>query len=723
MDNKDNLDSVQKTKDRELEKFIDTKKQDEKNKHSQVKPIKKYSNSDATSGSNLRINGPTSRTHYDGFSIHFEDLIVWVPEKKGCIFKHDEKDILRGVSSKIAKGSMTAIVGPSGSGKTTLINYLAGRQNESQMFRSYCRYYINGSKIENVNYFKNIIGYVLQEDIMEHSFTPRELLSFYARMRGIKNVEERVGDVLALMSLEHCADTIVGNAYQRGLSGGERKRTNIAIELISDPNLLFLDEPTTGLDSFTALEVMRNLAELKTRGITIISTIHSPSKEVLDLFDQVIMLVDGSLVYDGKPSNMEKRLNLLGMKVPWDMEPIEYFMKIIDKDILKIQFETAKRDIGSNGEILQKEHEERINKMVKMQAKETKLMMDEDTLSDENLETLMKLAKTKNQKLNLFRQFILLLSNSTKVFFKDIYGVIGQSVIFWILAVIFILIFVDLADIENDTIKAIQNRAGFVFIIGINFFFIGTNMSSTLFIPRKRIFLKDKQSRLYDDSPFFLSAQLYSLPLLLINIALSLVIIYFAVGLNNDPGTNYLWYFAFLFLGSFFGGGAFGMILGVIAEKIEHLVALVPAIVWPQLIVVGYFANVESMTWPLYIFSFTSPARYTFQGLILTEFSNRERYINSCKMTLRTETGNEYVISIPESQKQGCDPMQVFDFKEDTKWFNLVIVLIIVFGVRILAFLLFKYKYRERDAILAQDQKRIDKYSLQARLVNAGSEK
>lgn len=77
----------------------------------------------------------------------------------------------------------------------------------------------------------------------------------------------------------------MGNSYVRGISGGEKKRVNIGIELIQNPNLLFLDEPTTGLDSTNALNVMRVVQRLKKKGITIISTIHQPSAKILELFD------------------------------------------------------------------------------------------------------------------------------------------------------------------------------------------------------------------------------------------------------------------------------------------------------------------------------------------------------------------------------------------------------------------------------------------------------
>ena len=102
----------------------------------------------------------------------------------------------------------------------------------------------------------------------------------------------------------------------RGISGGEKKRTSIGIELISDPSLLFLDEPTTGLDSTTALDIIDNLSNLAKRGITLITTIHSPSAEILSKFDNLIILCAGYLVYEGSPNKISRRIKKLGFELP-----------------------------------------------------------------------------------------------------------------------------------------------------------------------------------------------------------------------------------------------------------------------------------------------------------------------------------------------------------------------------------------------------------------------
>ena len=103
-----------------------------------------------------------------------------------------------------------------------------------------------------------------------------------------------------ILGLIKCADTYLGNNLIRGVSGGEKRRTSIGVELLTNPSIIFLDEPTTGLDSTTALNLMQFLNRIAKNGRTIISTIHQPSSEIFNQFDRLIIMVEGNVVYQGK---------------------------------------------------------------------------------------------------------------------------------------------------------------------------------------------------------------------------------------------------------------------------------------------------------------------------------------------------------------------------------------------------------------------------------------
>ncbi|CAF4354088.1 unnamed protein product, partial [Adineta steineri] len=121
------------------------------------------------------------------------------------------------------------------------------------------------------SYFKYVIGYVIQDDIISGTLTVRENLLFSANVRLPRSIKiheriNRVNQVIRDLDLQSCSDTLIGTDFIRGISGGERKRTSIGMELVLSPNILFLDEPTTGLDASTAQNVMSCLYNLSRQG-------------------------------------------------------------------------------------------------------------------------------------------------------------------------------------------------------------------------------------------------------------------------------------------------------------------------------------------------------------------------------------------------------------------------------------------------------------------------
>ena len=134
--------------------------------------------------------------------------------------------------------------------------------------------------------------------------TVRECLEFAAKLKLPGTYEQkiaRVNDLITTLKLNKCQNTRIGGPLVKGVSGGERKRTSIGVELITDPSLIFLDEPTTGLDSFTATSVMESLVHLATKdGRTVISTIHQPNSDIFEMFDKLMLLARGKIIYFNK---------------------------------------------------------------------------------------------------------------------------------------------------------------------------------------------------------------------------------------------------------------------------------------------------------------------------------------------------------------------------------------------------------------------------------------
>jgi ATP-binding cassette, subfamily G (WHITE), member 2 len=233
--------------------------------------------------------------------------LAWAGLTCTVIDKHgDSKMILHPASGAVVPGELAALVGPSGAGKTTLLDMLAGRKTTGRLAGSV---FMNGHPVDRA--FKRLSAYVAQEDVFVPTLTATETLRFHARLRAERGtpaatLDARMSAVLEAMGLARVATTTVGGVLPSGqvvggLSGGERRRLTIACSLVALPSILFLDEPTTGLDSFAAYNIMEHMAKLAAGGHTVIATIHQPRQSIWDMFHKVCVLSEGRQLYFGSP--------------------------------------------------------------------------------------------------------------------------------------------------------------------------------------------------------------------------------------------------------------------------------------------------------------------------------------------------------------------------------------------------------------------------------------
>lgn len=130
----------------------------------------------------------------------------------------------------------------------------------------------------------------------------------------------------------------MGNSLIRGLSGGEKKRTSVGVELLINPSLIFLDEPTTGLDSTTALNLIKFLNRLAQAGRTVVTTIHQPSSEIFLEFDVIMLMLDGYIVYHNHATQSMQYFGNLGMPVPIHSNPMDHYMKLMNKEGISLRY-------------------------------------------------------------------------------------------------------------------------------------------------------------------------------------------------------------------------------------------------------------------------------------------------------------------------------------------------------------------------------------------------
>lgn len=262
----------------------------------------------------------------------FRNLSFTVESKTRKIHgKKERKVILDNLDGMFRSGRLTAIMGPSGAGKTSLLDSIAGNLLGGQ---------INGEILVNGEDYsgkkiKDISGFVFQDDVLLDTMTVREAIEQSALLRLPKSVSaeerrNRVEDIIALLHLESCQHTRIGSPLRKGISGGERKRTAAAMELIANPPMLFLDEPTSGLDTFTAYTVVKSLKRLARQGRTVIATIHQPSSEIFHLFDDLLLLSEGHIVYLGDAEASIEYFAKLGYQCPVYSNPADfYFMEML----------------------------------------------------------------------------------------------------------------------------------------------------------------------------------------------------------------------------------------------------------------------------------------------------------------------------------------------------------------------------------------------------------
>jgi len=244
--------------------------------------------------------------HWEGrplYEIEAWDLVMQVPDRDN---PGELKTLLDHVSFKALPGDLIALMGPSGAGKTTLLLTLNGYLPPSAG-----QVRINGEDLYAIyDALRGSIGYVPQDDIVHPELTVWEAVRYSAKFRlppdySEEEIERRVQTTLAQLGLENVAHLQIGKPEKKVLSGGQRKRVNIAMELVTDPVIMFLDEPTSGLAADDTAALVQLLSELaKQTGKTIITTIHQPAKEEFEKFNLALILGPGGLLtFYGSPKD------------------------------------------------------------------------------------------------------------------------------------------------------------------------------------------------------------------------------------------------------------------------------------------------------------------------------------------------------------------------------------------------------------------------------------
>ncbi|OQX27166.1 MAG: hypothetical protein BWK80_06640 [Desulfobacteraceae bacterium IS3] len=271
----------------------------------------------------------------DRVGLDARELFYEIPDRSKGWFKSSRRTLTDNISLSAEPGALTGIMGPSGAGKTVLLNLMSGHLKPQRGKVMVGNFDVHKS----FGLIKDIIGYVPQDDTLIPELEVSQSLHYCLRL-GYPNMEPEVRqtlieDVLNGMGftenrLDKLLNTQIGSPEQRGLSGGERKRVNIAHELVRNPLLLFLDEPTSGLSSVDSEQVVSLLKDIcNEKKVAMLMTIHQPSKAIFKMLDNLLLLnVGGKVAYFGPAAEVVSYFREYSDE-PADGNPAEYVLRVL----------------------------------------------------------------------------------------------------------------------------------------------------------------------------------------------------------------------------------------------------------------------------------------------------------------------------------------------------------------------------------------------------------
>eukprot|EP00357_Protocruzia_adherens_P000286 CAMPEP_0115037682 /NCGR_PEP_ID=MMETSP0216-20121206/42956_1 /TAXON_ID=223996 /ORGANISM="Protocruzia adherens, Strain Boccale" /LENGTH=617 /DNA_ID=CAMNT_0002417933 /DNA_START=140 /DNA_END=1994 /DNA_ORIENTATION=+ len=585
------------------------------------------------------------------FSFNVRNYTVKIPnpeKKKPGQPKTFPKQLLKDVKGYARDGELMAIMGASGAGKTTLLTLLADRIRKSNNNKLDKTVNVNGKELEWTNFGK-LAAYVMQDDYLFATLTPRECIRFVVNLRmkdkTANEKEEKVDDVLAELGLLKCADTLVGSHFIKGISGGERKRTSVAVEVVTNPKILFLDEPTSGLDTTTAYVLCKVLKKMANRGKIVIATIHQPSSEIFFLFDKLVLLNLGKLVYQGPTKDSTSYFQSAGFSCPEFSNPAEYYMKIMQpklenqekkpkptrKTLVKLRHQTSPNNLllnGNTGSFPQslrrlrpslpahpRQHMDTIERVIRpfVDQRQTEQEDDQDAYSD---------------------------------------------------AIVFALLGMALYWDTDDTKTGVDDKMGLFMFCCINQFMAGVQSVILAFPIERAVFLKEYSGRLYDTGPYFIAKNVPELPLQLLFPALFATIIYLPSGLLLEFDKYLLFVVGVLAIS--FCGISFGYFLSTAMTDTELISSIGPVTLIPFMLASGFFVNLDDIgVWAGWL-AYVSPLRYGMETLTTNEFEGRS--------------------GLCHDKDEPCEPVDDFNFDLGLAP-SLTILICLMFGLRFIAYI------------------------------------
>ncbi|XP_065178556.1 ATP-binding cassette sub-family G member 5-like [Sycon ciliatum] len=470
----------------------------------------------------------------------------------------DGQYILKNLTFRINPGSLVAVMGPSGSGKTSLLDVIAKRytgQVEGAVF-------FNGTR-RTMKDVKEHVGYVLQNDSLLPALTVMETLVFMGKLSlppsiADSELRKKASDIIKELGLSKVANSQVGDGEAiRGLSGGERRRVSIGVQLLVAPGIILLDEPTTGLDSFNANQLLRTLTKLTRKQHLIMVTIHQPKSDLFRMFNDVILMNSGELIWAGPSQSMLMHFDQIGFPCPSDANPLQYFVTLSsvsnrtddDREATEERVVTLKTAFTSS------QFHRNVCEEIGWDATPLKRLRERQISGRLDMEDPFDRPSNSSKLLTLTRRALTNTLRSRSAVFTRTFQLP-------LLALYLLLFFTRLG---NDQ-QSVQNRNGLILETLVEVTLASAVAAISLCPPLRERYHRETYEGMYGAGLFLLSYFLHSIPFSMVSSLLWTIVMYFGAGLQLSDGSPFFIYWMVVFLLHLVGECIAVLMLGMVSS-------------------------------------------------------------------------------------------------------------------------------------------------------------
>ncbi|KAK0468631.1 P-loop containing nucleoside triphosphate hydrolase protein [Armillaria novae-zelandiae] len=512
------------------------------------------------------------------------------------------KSVLTDISADFPRGTLTGILGSSGSGKTTLLSVLSERMRGSNLSVQGQRLHNNSTSLSSISH-----AYVTQTDSLLPTLTVRETLTYAASLRlpASTSRSERaqlVDDIIRELGLKDCSNTYVGDGVRRkGCSGGELRRVSLGIQLLGNPSVLFLDEPTTGLDATSAYHLVKTLKSLAQKGRTVIMTLHQPRSEAFLLLDRVMILSQGHALYAGVSSGAIPWFDRFTYPLELHVNPADYLIDVAAVDVRTIEAEETSRS--------------RVNRLIAVWKSESAVQFP--SIKHELVVT--RFDKRDVQQAPVGRVILTLISRKLKTSVRDPFG-IGSALLEAVIMGLFVgVMFYHIP----DSLAGIKTRQGVLYTsVGLQEYLIMMYEVYRLTMIDLPVFDREHSDGIVGVIPWIIShrAALAILEDILVPFVFS-AITYYMVGLSSSDA-QFFYYFAIGLLTQFVSV-TFAGLATAITRDFSKASIIASIVFMVHTYPCGFFIQADAI--PIYVrwTKWISPIYYGFTGLVYSQFKGR----------------------------------------------------------------------------------------------------